>query len=79
MIGSMKLQPDNRSRSSLGIRSSSDDDVRSRQEFARRFAEGIEKLMKGDRREEDQRTCRKNVGGYLIIREIRATTSTFDE
>ncbi|RZS16157.1 hypothetical protein BHM03_00048117 [Ensete ventricosum] len=38
-------------------------------EFARRFAEGIGKLtgnMPGDHRGENQRTCRKYVGGYRI-------------
>ncbi|RRT60903.1 hypothetical protein B296_00012631 [Ensete ventricosum] len=57
----------------LGIRPSLDDEVRSHREFARRFAEGIEKLignMKGDRREEDQRTCHKNAGSYQIMREL---------
>ncbi|RRT35336.1 hypothetical protein B296_00052518, partial [Ensete ventricosum] len=37
----------------------------SRQKFARRFAEGIEKLVgnaKGDHRKEDRRTCRKIAG-----------------
>ncbi|RRT44384.1 hypothetical protein B296_00039474 [Ensete ventricosum] len=42
--------------------------------LARRFAEGIGKLVgnaKGDRRKEDQRTCRKIVGGYRSMRECR--------
>ncbi|RZS11291.1 hypothetical protein BHM03_00042607, partial [Ensete ventricosum] len=71
MTGSMELQPDNGPRSSLGIGPSLDDEVVSRREFARRFAEEIGKLagnMKGDHREEDQRTCRKNAGGYRIMR-----------
>ncbi|RWW52534.1 hypothetical protein BHE74_00041020 [Ensete ventricosum] len=66
MAGSMKLQPDDDPRYSLGIVPSSDDAVGSRRKFARRFAEGIEKLAgntKGDRREEDQRTYRKIAGG----------------
>ncbi|RWW36792.1 hypothetical protein BHE74_00058155 [Ensete ventricosum] len=47
----------------------SDDEVGSRQEFTKRFTEGIRKLtgnMKGDRREEARRTYRKNVGGYRL-------------
>ncbi|RRT62431.1 hypothetical protein B296_00000480 [Ensete ventricosum] len=66
MAGSMKLQPDNGSRYSLGIGSSSNDAMGSRRKFARRFAEGIKKFagnVKGDRREEDRRTCRKIAGG----------------
>ncbi|RWV99845.1 hypothetical protein GW17_00037229 [Ensete ventricosum] len=65
MAGSMKLQPDDGSRYSLGIGPSSDDAVGSHRKFARRFAEGIEKLArnaKGDRREEDRRACRKIAG-----------------
>ncbi|RZR93541.1 hypothetical protein BHM03_00022062, partial [Ensete ventricosum] len=65
MAGSMKLQPDDGPRYSLGIGPSSDDAVRSHRKFARRFAEGIEKLArnaKGDRREEDRRACRKIAG-----------------
>ncbi|RRT37627.1 hypothetical protein B296_00058809 [Ensete ventricosum] len=49
-------------------------------EFARRFVKGIGKLAgstKGDRREEDRRTCHENVGGYRIMREIRVTASSF--
>ncbi|RRT64967.1 hypothetical protein B296_00021408 [Ensete ventricosum] len=52
MIGAMKLQRDDGPRSSLGIKSSSDDAVGSRHECARRFTEGIVKLaenMPGDR------------------------------
>ncbi|RRT34017.1 hypothetical protein B296_00029519 [Ensete ventricosum] len=66
----MELQLDNEPRSSLGIGPSSDDEVVSRREFARRFAEGIGKLTentKGDHREEDQRTYRKNARGYRIM------------
>ncbi|RZR73494.1 hypothetical protein BHM03_00024977 [Ensete ventricosum] len=67
MTGSMKLQPDDGPRYSLGIGPSSDDAVGSRRKFARRFAEGIGNLAentKGDCREEDQRTYRKIVGVY---------------
>ncbi|RWW78290.1 hypothetical protein BHE74_00013499 [Ensete ventricosum] len=42
-----------------------DDAMGSRRKFARRFVERIGKLAgnaKGDRRKEDQRTCRKIVG-----------------
>ncbi|RWV93462.1 hypothetical protein GW17_00044076 [Ensete ventricosum] len=39
-----RLQPDDGPRSSLGIRSGSDDVVEPRWEFARRFAKGIRKL-----------------------------------
>ncbi|RWW74217.1 hypothetical protein BHE74_00017843, partial [Ensete ventricosum] len=41
--------------------------------FARRFAEGIGKLSgnaKGDRREEDQRTCRKIAGLNQLTKEL---------
>ncbi|RWW68306.1 hypothetical protein BHE74_00024184 [Ensete ventricosum] len=60
-----KLAGNDGSRYSLGIRPSSDDAVGSHRKFAMRFVEGIGKLAgnaKGDRREEDQRTCRKIVG-----------------
>ncbi|RWW55436.1 hypothetical protein BHE74_00037949, partial [Ensete ventricosum] len=70
MARSMKLQPDDRPRYYLGIGPSSDDEVGSRRKFARRFAEGIGKLVgnsKGDRREEDRRTCRKIAGGCRSI------------
>ncbi|RWW35726.1 hypothetical protein BHE74_00059306 [Ensete ventricosum] len=66
MAGSMKLQPDDGPRQSLGIGPISDDVVGSRRKFARRFAEGTGKLAgnaKGDRRKEDRRTCRKITGG----------------
>ncbi|RWW42135.1 hypothetical protein BHE74_00052334 [Ensete ventricosum] len=42
--------------------------------FARRFAEGIGKLAgnaKGDRRKEDQRTCRKIARGCRSMRDDR--------
>ncbi|RZR83880.1 hypothetical protein BHM03_00010622 [Ensete ventricosum] len=68
----MKLQPDDGPRYNLGIRLSSDDVVGSHRKFARRFIEGIRKLIgnaKGDRREEDQRTYRKIVGGCRSMRE----------
>ncbi|RWW17153.1 hypothetical protein GW17_00018944 [Ensete ventricosum] len=74
MTGSMKLQPDDGPRLSLGIRPSSDDAVGSRWKFARRFAEGIWKLAgnaKEDRRKEDRRTCRKIVGGCRNMRDKR--------
>ncbi|RWW00801.1 hypothetical protein GW17_00036205 [Ensete ventricosum] len=75
-----KIIGDNGPRSSLGIGPSLDDEVGSRREFAKRFAEGIGKLvgnMKGDRQEEDWRTCCKNARGYWIMREIRATANNF--
>ncbi|RZR75158.1 hypothetical protein BHM03_00050725 [Ensete ventricosum] len=78
MAGSMKLQPDDGPRKGLGIRPSSNDAVRSRQKFARRFVEGIGKLIgnaMGDYQEEDRGTCRKIVRGYQSMREIRATAS----
>ncbi|RWW52654.1 hypothetical protein BHE74_00040902 [Ensete ventricosum] len=65
MAGSMKLQPDDGPRYSLGIGPSSDDMVGSRRKFARRFTEAIGKLagnMKEDHRKEDQRTCHKITG-----------------
>ncbi|RWW74878.1 hypothetical protein BHE74_00017138, partial [Ensete ventricosum] len=74
MAGSMKLQPDDGPRYSLGIGPSSDDAVGSCRKFARRFAEGIRKLagnVKGDRWKEDRRTCRKIAGGCQSMREIR--------
>ncbi|RWW76166.1 hypothetical protein BHE74_00015758 [Ensete ventricosum] len=66
MAESMKLQPDDGPRYSLGIGPSSDDTMGSHRKFARRFTEGIGKLAgnaKGDRSKEDQRTYRKIVGG----------------
>ncbi|RRT63753.1 hypothetical protein B296_00000661 [Ensete ventricosum] len=44
MIGAIELQPNDGPRSSLGIRPGLDIAVGPRWEFARRFAEGIEKL-----------------------------------
>ncbi|RZS18596.1 hypothetical protein BHM03_00050902 [Ensete ventricosum] len=70
----MELQPDDGPRYNLGIGPSSDDAVGSRRKFARRFAEGIGKLAgnaKGDRWEEDQRTCCKITGGCRSMREFR--------
>ncbi|RZS26315.1 hypothetical protein BHM03_00059639 [Ensete ventricosum] len=61
----MELQPDNRPRSSLGIRSGSNDAMGPRREFARRFTEGIGKLA-GNTLKNDQKTHRKNVRGYRI-------------
>ncbi|RZR73471.1 hypothetical protein BHM03_00024773 [Ensete ventricosum] len=78
MVGSMKLQPDDGPRYSLGIELSSNDAVGSRWKFARRFTEGIRKLTgnaKGDRWKEDRRTCHKIAGGCWSMREIRATAS----
>ncbi|RWV95488.1 hypothetical protein GW17_00041883 [Ensete ventricosum] len=49
-------------------------DVGSRRKFARRFTEGIGKLIgnvKGDRRSEDWRTYRKIVGGCRSMRDER--------
>ncbi|RWW67215.1 hypothetical protein BHE74_00025352 [Ensete ventricosum] len=63
MTGAMKLQPDNGSRSSLGIALGMDDVVGPRREFARRFAEGIRKLA-GSTPGDHQMTYCKNAGGY---------------
>ncbi|RZR83784.1 hypothetical protein BHM03_00010488 [Ensete ventricosum] len=63
----MKLQSDNGPRSSLGIGPGSDNAVGSRWEFAKRFAEGVGKLvgnMKGDHQ--------KKTGG-LAARMLEAT------
>ncbi|RZR96798.1 hypothetical protein BHM03_00025863 [Ensete ventricosum] len=60
-------------RYSLGIGPSSDDAVGSRRKFARRFVEGIRKLTgnaKGDRREEDWRTCHKITRGCRSVQEL---------
>ncbi|RWV82446.1 hypothetical protein GW17_00056055 [Ensete ventricosum] len=68
-----KLAGNDEPRYSLGIRPSSDDAVGSRRKFARRFAEGIGKLAgnaKGDRWEEDRRTCRKIARGCWSMREL---------
>ncbi|RWW17152.1 hypothetical protein GW17_00018943 [Ensete ventricosum] len=72
MTRSMKLQPDDGPRYSLGIGPSSDHTVGSRRKFARRFAEGIGKLArntKGDHRKEDRRTCHKITGGCRSMRD----------
>ncbi|RWW07182.1 hypothetical protein GW17_00029446 [Ensete ventricosum] len=48
----------------------SDDAVGSRRNFARRYVERIRKLagnVKGDRRKEDRKTCRKIAGGCRSI------------
>ncbi|RWW11394.1 hypothetical protein GW17_00024994 [Ensete ventricosum] len=52
----------------------SDDVVGSHRKFARRFAEGIGKLVgntKGDRREEDRRACRKITRGCRSMQECQ--------
>ncbi|RWW85267.1 hypothetical protein BHE74_00006075 [Ensete ventricosum] len=72
MAGSIKLQPDDGPRYSLGIWLNSDDVVGSHRKFARRFVEGNRKLArnaKRDSRKEDRRTCRKIVGGCQSIRD----------
>ncbi|RWV78765.1 hypothetical protein GW17_00060210 [Ensete ventricosum] len=69
MTASMELQPDNGPRSSLSIGPGFGRCGEFRQEFARRFADGIMKLTgntPGDHRGEDQKTCHKYVGGYRI-------------
>ncbi|RWW17151.1 hypothetical protein GW17_00018942 [Ensete ventricosum] len=73
MTRSMKLQPDDGTRYSLGIIPSSDDVVGSHRKFARRFAEGIGKLVgnaKRDRWKEDRRTCRKIARGCRSMQEV---------
>ncbi|RWV89284.1 hypothetical protein GW17_00048569 [Ensete ventricosum] len=73
MVGSIKLQPDDGPRYSLGIEPSSDDAVGSHRKFARRFAEGIRKLTgnaKEDCQKEDRRTCLKIVEGCRSMREL---------
>ncbi|RRT35905.1 hypothetical protein B296_00013776 [Ensete ventricosum] len=80
MAGSMKLQQDDGPRYSLGTRPCSDDAVGSRRKFARRFAERIGKLAgnaKGDRPEEDRRTCRKITRGCQSMQEIWVACSSF--
>ncbi|RWW03806.1 hypothetical protein BHE74_00027896 [Ensete ventricosum] len=65
LFATMLLMNGSNSLYSLGIEPSLDDAMRSHRKFARRFAEGIEKLAgntKGDHREEDRRTCRKIAG-----------------
>ncbi|RWW39892.1 hypothetical protein BHE74_00054734 [Ensete ventricosum] len=69
MTESMELQLDNGPRSSLSIGPRFGRCGGFRREFARRFTEGIEKLAgntPGDHQGEDQKTCRKYVGGYRI-------------
>ncbi|RWW66068.1 hypothetical protein BHE74_00026583 [Ensete ventricosum] len=69
-----KIVGDDGPRYSLGIGPSSDDAVGSYRKFVRRFAEGIRKHTgnaKGDRQEEDRRTCRKIAGGCRSMRECR--------
>ncbi|RWV83292.1 hypothetical protein GW17_00055126, partial [Ensete ventricosum] len=71
MTGSVKLQPDDGPRYSLGIGPSLNDVVGYCRKFVRRFTEGIGKLAgnaKGDRREEDWRTYRKIAGGCRSMR-----------
>ncbi|RRT35643.1 hypothetical protein B296_00032622 [Ensete ventricosum] len=70
MTGAIELQPDDGPRSSLGIGPGSDDAMGPRQEFARRFTEGIRKLAGntlGDRR-------KKTIG--LVARMSEATDFT---
>ncbi|RRT55346.1 hypothetical protein B296_00022974 [Ensete ventricosum] len=58
MTGAMELQPDDGIISSLSIEPGSDGAMGSRREFARRFAEGIGKLVgntSGDRRKKTRR------------------------
>ncbi|RWV84803.1 hypothetical protein GW17_00053456, partial [Ensete ventricosum] len=64
--GAMKLQPDDGPKSSLGIESGSDDAVGFRREFARRFAEGIEKLTGNTSEDHREKTYRKYARGYRI-------------
>ncbi|RWV86439.1 hypothetical protein GW17_00051668 [Ensete ventricosum] len=54
----MELQPGNEPRSSLGIGPGSDDAVGPRREFARRFAEGIRKLVGNTPRDRRKKTER---------------------
>ncbi|RWW09021.1 hypothetical protein GW17_00027511 [Ensete ventricosum] len=87
MTGSIELKLDNGPRSSLGIGPGSDDAVGSRQEFARRFAERIGKLvrnMKGDRRKKtkgliarmQEATELVEVGSKLSLWSLKGTTFT---
>ncbi|RZS01033.1 hypothetical protein BHM03_00030831 [Ensete ventricosum] len=72
MAESMKLQPDDGPRYNLGIGPSSNNLVGSHRKFARRFTEGIKKLVgnvKGDRSKEDHRTYRKISGGCWSMQE----------
>ncbi|RWV87396.1 hypothetical protein GW17_00050605 [Ensete ventricosum] len=69
MTRSMKLQLNDGPRSSLSIGSGFGRCGGFRWEFARRFAEGIGKLVgntPGDHQGEDQKTYHKYVGGYRI-------------
>ncbi|RZS26489.1 hypothetical protein BHM03_00059837 [Ensete ventricosum] len=68
-----KLAGNDGPRYNLGIGPSSDDAVGSHRKFTRRFTEGIGKLAgkaKGDRREEDRRTCCKIAGGCRSMWEL---------
>ncbi|RWW64342.1 hypothetical protein BHE74_00028425 [Ensete ventricosum] len=79
-VGLAGLQQDDGPRYSLGTRPCSDDAVGSRRKFAGRFVERIGKLAgnaKGDRPEEDRRTCRKITRGCRSMREIRVACSSF--
>ncbi|RRT44718.1 hypothetical protein B296_00014576 [Ensete ventricosum] len=71
MAVSMKLQPDDGLRYSLGIRPSSDGAVGSYRKFTRRFTERrkLAGNAKEDHRKEDRRTCRKIVGGCRSMQE----------
>ncbi|RRT56005.1 hypothetical protein B296_00038807, partial [Ensete ventricosum] len=65
----INVQPNNGPRSSLSIGPGFERCGGFRWEFAKRFAEGIRKFTgntPGDHRGEDQKTCRKYVGGYRI-------------
>ncbi|RWW85987.1 hypothetical protein BHE74_00005285 [Ensete ventricosum] len=64
----MKLQPDDRPRSSLGIGSGSDDEVGPHQKFAWRFVEGITKLTGNMPRD-----CRKKTRRLTTARMSEAT------
>ncbi|RRT50819.1 hypothetical protein B296_00032468 [Ensete ventricosum] len=58
MTGGMELQLYDGPRSSLGIGPSSEDAVEPRREFARRFAEWIEKLTGNTPRDDRKKTIR---------------------
>ncbi|RWW75030.1 hypothetical protein BHE74_00016966 [Ensete ventricosum] len=69
----MKLQSDDRPRSSLGIGPGSDNVVEPRREFTRRFTEGIKKLTRntpGDCWKKIIGHPCKNIGRYQIKREV---------
>ncbi|RRT58458.1 hypothetical protein B296_00039588 [Ensete ventricosum] len=75
-----RSRDDDGPRYNIGIGPSSDDAVGSRRKFARRFAEGIGKLVgyaKDDHRKEDRRTYRKITGGCQNMGEIWAACSSF--